>query len=60
MRRWQRSIETTTLLKSDAPTLKPVLNARPLRRELLSWRRDGLVLWKPGRAFLFADKKVFF
>ena len=26
----------------------------------MNWRRDGLVLWKPVRALLFADKKVFF
>ena len=25
----------------------------------MNWRRDGLVLWKPVRALLFADKKVF-
>ena len=26
----------------------------------MNWRRDGLVVWKPIRALLFADKKVFF
>ena len=26
----------------------------------MNWRRDGLVVWKPVRALLFADKKVFF
>ena len=26
----------------------------------MNWRRDGLVPWKPVRALLFADKKVFF
>ena len=26
----------------------------------MNWRRDGLVVWKPVRAFLFADQKVFF
>ena len=26
----------------------------------MNWRRDGLVAWKPVRALLFADKKVFF
>ena len=26
----------------------------------MNWRRDGLVLWTPVRALLFADKKVFF
>ena len=26
----------------------------------MNWRRDGLVLWKPVRALLFAYKKVFF
>tara|TARA_B100002051_G_scaffold267496_1_gene296050 strand:+ start:87 stop:272 length:186 start_codon:yes stop_codon:yes gene_type:complete len=25
-----------------------------------SWFRDGLVVWKPVKAVLFADKKVFF
>ena len=28
--------------------------------ELMNWRRDGLVVWKPVRALLFADQKVFF
>ena len=26
----------------------------------MNWRRDGLVVWKPVRALLFADKRVFF
>ena len=26
----------------------------------MNWRRDGLVVWKPVRALLFADQKVFF
>ena len=26
----------------------------------MNWRRDGLVVWEPVRALLFADKKVFF
>ena len=26
----------------------------------MNWRRNGLVVWKPARALLFADKKVFF
>ena len=26
----------------------------------MNWRRDGLVVWKPIRALLFADKGVFF
>ena len=24
------------------------------------WRRDGLVVWRPVKALLFADKKVFY
>ena len=26
----------------------------------MNWHRDGPVVWKPVRALLFADKKVFF
>ena len=26
----------------------------------MSWRRDGLVVWRPVKALLFADKKVFY
>ena len=26
----------------------------------MSWRRDGLVIWRPVQALLFADKKVFY
>ena len=26
----------------------------------MSWRRDGLVIWRPVKALLFADKKVFY
>ena len=26
----------------------------------MNWRRDGLVVWKPVRALLFADQQVFF
>ena len=26
----------------------------------MSWRRDGLVMWRPVKALLFADKKVFY
>ena len=26
----------------------------------MSWRRDGLVIWRPVEALLFADKKVFY
>ena len=25
----------------------------------VNWRRDGLVIWRPVKALLFADKKVF-
>ena len=26
----------------------------------VNWRRDGLVVWRPVKALLFADKKVFY
>ena len=26
----------------------------------MNWRRDGLVIWRPVKALLFADKKVFY
>ena len=26
----------------------------------MSWMRDGLVVWRPVKALLFADKKVFY
>ena len=26
----------------------------------MSWRRDGLVVWRPVKALLFADKEVFY
>ena len=25
----------------------------------MSWKRDGLVVWRPVKALLFADKKAF-
>ena len=26
----------------------------------VNWKRDGLVVWRPVKALLFADKKVFY
>ena len=26
----------------------------------MNWKRDGLVVWKPVKALLFADKKAFY
>ena len=26
----------------------------------VNWKRDGLVVWRPVRALLFADKKAFY
>ena len=26
----------------------------------VNWKRDGLVVWRPVKAMLFADKKVFY
>jgi len=26
----------------------------------VNWKRDGLVVWRPVKALLFADKKAFF
>ena len=26
----------------------------------MNWKRDGLVVWKPVKALLFADKMVFY
>ena len=26
----------------------------------MSWKRDGLVVWRPVKALLFADKKAFY
>ena len=26
----------------------------------MNWTRDGLVVWKPVKALLFADKKAFY
>ena len=26
----------------------------------MNWKRDGLVVWRPVKALLFADKKAFY